>query len=300
MNAGKFRFAVIGIFIVLVVQGCKGKLPEGFAGSGVLEATTVTISSLSAGVILDLTKEEGDSVSKGEILALIEVEKLKLQKAQVEASLSEIDAARIGAKASIAQAMESFENVEVRYKRIKELYEKGSATQQQFDDISTQLNVARNKLVAAKSQEPVLDAKQAQAEANIRLLESRIKDATVASPLSGVIVEKYMEEGEVAVQGSALYKIADMEVFWIKIYVAEKDMGRFGIGENVSVQVDSLAEPLKGVVTWASPEAEFTPKNVQTREARAELVYAVKITLKEHSSVLKIGMPAEVYFSERK
>ncbi|MBU0995244.1 MAG: efflux RND transporter periplasmic adaptor subunit [Proteobacteria bacterium] len=294
------RPAFFLVIMTFIFSGCTDKLPEGFAGSGVLEATTVTISSLSTGVILKLLKEEGDPVAKKECLAVIDVEKLTLQKAQIEASLKEIDAGRISAKAAIDQASENFENVETRYKRIKQLHGKGSATQQQFDDISTQLSVARNQLVAAKSQQPILDAKQAQAEATIHVLESQIEDATVLSPLSGVIVEKYMEEGEVAVQGSALYKIANMDVFWIKVYAAEQDMGRFKLGEAVSVRVDSLEAPISGIVTWTSPEAEFTPKNVQTRQARAELVYAVKITLREHVSALKIGMPAEVYFTEQK
>ena len=286
------------IMMIFMVSGCKDKVPHGFAGSGVLEATTVTISSLSTGIVLTYTKDEGDPVKKGELLAEIDVEKLNLQKSQIEASIKEIDAGRISADAAIAQASENFNNVETRYKRLKELHERGSATQQQFDDISTQLSVARNQLVAAKAQQPILDAKQAQAQAAIRVLERQIKDATITSPLDGVIVEKYMEEGEVAVQGGALYKIMDFNDFWIKIYVAEPDMGRFKLGQKVSIRVDAMDDPIPGTVTWTSPEAEFTPKNVETRQARAELVYAVKVRVVENVSQLKIGMPAEVYFKE--
>jgi len=286
------------IMMIFMVSGCKDKIPHGFAGSGVLEATTVTISSLSTGIVLTYTKDEGDPVKKGDLLAEIDVEKLNLQKLQIEASLKEIDAGRISADAAIAQASENFENVETRYKRLKELHGKGSATQQQFDDISTQLSVARNQLVAAKTQQPILDAKQAQAEAAIRVLERQIKDGTITSPLDGVIVEKYMEEGEVAVQGGALYKIMAFNDFWIKIYVAEPDMGRFKLRQKVSIRVDAMDDPITGTVTWTSPEAEFTPKNVETRQARAELVYAVKVKVVENVSQLKIGMPAEVYFNE--
>jgi len=288
------------IMMSFMVSGCRDKVPHGFAGSGVLEATTVTISSLSTGIVLTYTKDEGDPVKKGELLAEIDVEKLTLQKSQIEASLKEIDAGRISAGAAISQASENFENVETRYKRLKELLERGSATQQQFDDISTQRSVARNQLVGAKAQQPLLDAKQAQAQAAIRVLERQIKDGTIISPLDGVIVERYMEEGEVAVQGGALYKIMDFNDFWIKIYVAEPDMGRFKLGQKVSIKVDAMDEPIPGTVTWTSPEAEFTPKNVETRQARAELVYAVKVRVAENVSQLKIGMPGEVYFKDLK
>lgn len=298
MNKMKSSSLLLLLVMIFFNPGCRDRMPEGFAGSGVLEAKTVTLSSLSTGVILKITKEEGDTVTEGETLCVIDVEKLQFQKAQVEASIKEIDAGRISAEASISQASENFLNVEARYKRIKELHGKGSATQQQFDDISTQYNVARNQLVAAKAQGPLLDAKQAQSSAMIQLLDRQIKDGTLISPLSGVVVEKYMEEGEVAVQGSPLFKIADLSTFWIKIHVAGPDMGRFALGQHVSVKVDAHETALAGTVTWTSPEAAFTPKNVQTREARAELVYPVKVTLKDAPVHLKIGMPAEVYFVE--
>jgi HlyD family secretion protein len=298
MNKKNASYLLTLVTLMLAMAGCRETLPKNFAGSGVLEAKTVNVSSLSTGVILELVKEEGDRVQPGERLCAIDVEKLRYQKAQVEASLKEIDAGRLSADAAISQASDNFLNVESKYKRIKQLYVKGSATQQQFDDIETQFNVAKNQLVAAKAQLPLLEAKQAQADAMVGLLSSQIKDGTLLSPLSGVIVEKYMEAGEVAVQGTPLFKIADLSTFWIKIHVAGPDMGRFALGERVSVKVDAHETLLSGTVTWSSEEAAFTPKNVQTREARAELVYPVKITLKEAPSHLKIGMPGEVYFVE--
>ncbi|MFZ2631546.1 MAG: efflux RND transporter periplasmic adaptor subunit [Desulfosalsimonadaceae bacterium] len=282
---------------VIFFAGCRDKLPEGFAGSGTLEATEVTVGSLISGTILHLTKEEGDPVKAGELLADIDVEKLILQKAQLQAGLSEIEAGRIAAQAAIDQAGDNLENAQIRHKRIKQLYAKGSATQQQFDDISTQLSVARSQVTAAKSQMPVLTAKSAQVDATMAVLERQIKDGVIHSPLDGMVVEKYTEPGEIAVQGGAVYKIADLANFWINIYVAETDLDRFKLGQNVFVRVDACPDAFPGKVAWVSPEAEFTPKNVQTRKARAELVYAVKVTLKNKDDVLKIGMPAEVYLT---
>ena len=298
MNKGKVSRMMIFVMAMVSMAGCRENLPKNFAGSGVLEAKTVTVSSLSTGVILELLKDEGEKVQKGDKLCAIDVEKLIYQRSQVEASLKEIDAGRLSAEASISQASDSFLNVETKYQRIKQLYSKGSATQQQLDDMETQFNVAKNQLVAARAQLPLLEAKKAQAEAMIGLLSSQIKDGVIFAPLSGVIVEKYMEMGEVAVQGSPLFKIADLSTFWVKIYIPEQDMARFSIGERVSIKVDAHEGLLSGTVSWSSVEAAFTPKNVQTREARAELVYPVKITLKDAPSYLKIGMPCEAYFME--
>ncbi len=298
MRIQNYEKICVMLLAILWVTGCQEKLAPNFAGSGTLEATEVTVSSLTTGTILELTRDEGDTVKKQDLLAKIDVEKLVLQQGQLQASLKEIEAGRIAADAEISKALDNFSNVELRYKRIKKLYSKGSATQQQLDDISTQLNVARSQLTAAKAQQPILDAKQAQIEAALMVLDRQITDGTVLSPLDGMVVEKYVEPGEVAIQGGALYKIADLANFWIKIYLAETDLGRANLGQTVEIRVDAAPDPLKGKISWVSPEAEFTPKNVQTRQARAELVYAVKVTITASPEVLKIGMPAEVYFVE--
>jgi HlyD family secretion protein len=299
MNHKKYLRMSTILCAILMSFACHEKLPADFAGSGTLEATEVTVGSLVNGTILQLTKEEGDPVKADELLAAIDVEKLVLQKAQLQASLGEIDASRIAADAAIAQASDNLDNVQIRFKRIKELYSKGSATQQQYDDITTQLNVARSQLTSAKSQVPLLDAKRAQIEATMAVLDRQIKDGTVVAPLDATVVEKYVEPGEIAIQGGALYKLADMVNLWIKIYVAETDMDLLNLGQDVFVRVDATPEPFAGKVSWVSPEAEFTPKNVQTKKARAELVYAVKVILKNKDDILKIGMPAEVYLNKK-
>ncbi|MCU0597626.1 MAG: efflux RND transporter periplasmic adaptor subunit [Desulfobacterales bacterium] len=293
-----FQFSII-LSAMVVFFGCQEKLPADFAGSGTLEATEVTVGSLVSGTILQLTKEEGDRTEIDELLAVIDVEKLVLQKAQLQASLGEIEASRIAADAAIAQASDNLENVQIRYKRIKELFAKGSATQQQFDDITTQFSVARSQLTAANSQVPLLDAKHAEIEATMSVLDRQIKDGTVISPLDATVVEKYVEPGEIAIQGGALYKLADLGNLWIKIYVAETDVDQFILGQDVLVRVDASPDPFPGKVSWISPEAEFTPKNVQTKKARAELVYAVKVILKNRDGILKIGMPAEVHLIKK-
>lgn len=283
------------ILTALAIMGCQNGQSPGFLGSGTLEAREVNISALSTGTILKLTREEGQMVRAGALLAQIDVETLRLQRAQHQASLEEIKARRRAAEASLAEARDTLTNTRSQYQRIKELHQRGSATRQQLDDVTTQLNVQKNKLDGARAQLSVLDSQSAQTQASIRVLERQIADGRVKAPLGGRIVEKYVEAGEVATTGGRLYKIVDLDRFWLNIYLAEPDLGQVATGQKVTVRVDALDRPLAGRVAWTAPEAEFTPKNVQTKTARAELVYAVKVELEENPEVLKIGMPAEVY-----
>jgi HlyD family secretion protein len=286
---------VIFAVALLACAGCGRGKPPGFLGSGTLEATEVIVSAETPGQLLWLVRDEGDSVAAGDTLARIDVSKLVLQRRQLATSLDEIAAERAPVAQSIAQAKDNRDNLEKTFKRIAGLLEKKTATQQQYDDASTRYRVAESQLESAKAQEKLLDARDKSARASIAVLDRQIRDGAVISPLSGVITEKYVEQGEVVSPAGPVYKIADPTKYWLKVYVAERDLGTFKIGSPVSVRVDAYQTPLAAVVSWVSPEAEFTPKNVETKDARAELVYAVKVTLGEAPSVLKIGMPAEVY-----
>lgn len=287
--------AVCAALMCVTIFGCGEQRTKGFSGSGTLEATEVTIAAQTGGQILGLARDEGDAVAAGDTLALVDVEKLVLQRRQLLASIDEIGANRRPVAETVKQAVDNLENLEKTYRRISGLLDKGTATQQQYDDASTRYRVARSQLESAKAQEKTLDAREETVRASIALLDRQIRDGAVISPLAGIVAEKYVEPGEVVPIGGAIFKIADTQRFWIKIYVSEKDLGLFAIGGEAQVRVDALQEPLTGAVSWVSPAAEFTPKNVETRDARAELVYAVKVAIKNPPGVLKIGMPAEVH-----
>jgi len=293
--ASTLIYVLCGALALADLSGCGGKHAPGFAGSGTLEATEVTVAAQTGGQILRLAKDEGDTVAAGDTLAVIDVEKLILQRGQMLASIDEIQANRRPVAETVKQAAENLENTEKTFRRIEALFKEGSATQQQFDDISTKYRVARSQLESAKAQVAMLEAREETVRASIALLDRQIRDGAVISPLAGIIAEKYVEPGEVVPVGGGIFKIVDTQRFWIKVYVSEKDLGIFAVGGEAQVRVDAHAEPLAGVVSWVSPEAEFTPKNVETKDARAELVYAVKVMIKNPPGVLKIGMPAEVY-----
>jgi len=288
-----------GIFLVAAMSslyfGCSEKTPENFLGSGTLEARQIRVGSLVSGKLLRLGFGEGDRVARGDTLAVIDVETLKLKKKQLEARFDEIEAGRKAVMQEIDRAEENLRNIEKKYRRIRELFSKGSATQQQMDDISSQKTLAASRLESARTRLETLDAQKKELEASVRVLEKQIADGVVLSPTMGVVAQKYFEEGEILRVGAPLYRIVDREEFWLRIFVAETELGKIAEGDTVEVRVDGVAEPMPGVIAWVSPEAEFTPKNVQTRNARAELVYAVKVRLIEKRDFLKIGMPAEVY-----
>jgi len=301
-GGGRMRKALTRLPVLLLIlalcPGCDQDTPQGFAGSGTLEAVEVVVSALINSQIVTMAFEEGEKVRTNDTLVTLDVEKLILERRKISAGIDELKASEESVAQAVVQASENLANTERHHRRIKVLFNQGSSTQQQFDDVSTRLRLAQSQLTSAKAQEKTLQAKVRQLEASLALIERQIADGTVTSPLDGIIVEKYVEAGEFVPAGGSICKIVDMNRLWIKIYMAEADLGRFSIGDSVRVEIDAYDNPLTGTISWISPEAEFTPKNVQTRQARAELVYAVKVTIDDAPKELKIGMPAEVYFIE--
>ena len=283
------------LFAILLC-GCGGESQKDFLGSGTLEAAEVIVSSLLAGRVDSVYLSEGDSVSAGQLLAQLDIRKLQAQLYQSEAALEELIISRRIAHRSVEQAREQHEIFLISLKRQKSLLESGSSTQQVVDDLSTQEVLARSKLEAAQDQLKALEARQKQLEAGIELIHLQIEDGQIISPLSGTVVEKYIETGESAAPGSPVFKIANLDEMWIEVYLDETDVGLVSLGTGVQVRVDALPDkPFEGRVTWVSPSAEFTPRSVQTRQARADLVFAVKVEFENPDHTALIGMPAEVY-----
>jgi HlyD family secretion protein len=181
-------------------------------------------------------------------------------------------------------------------RRQESLLQDGSSTQQIVDDMKTQEEIARLRTTSARDQLAALDAKEEQLRAALDLIRLQLDDAVVRAPVSGTVIEKYADAGENVPLGGAIVKIADLKRLWIRIYLSEQDVGRVSLGAAVNVRADALPdEAIAGRVSWISPKAEFTPKNVQTRETRADLVFAMKIEFDNPEGQAAIGMPAEVY-----
>jgi len=294
----KISFKIFYLVLILYVFFfyCEKKNNDRITGSGTLEATEITISSKSNGQVLDLLVKEGDHVQIGSVIAFVDTEKLALQREQIQAGLAEVDYHISTAREGINLAQEQVESITKKYERINKLQKEGAATQQQLDDIETMYNQSQTQLKTTQSNLKAAQMKKQQIEANLKLIESQIKDATIVSPASGIVINKFIEQGENVAMGLPIVTIADLTKLWIKLYVTAPQLGFIQLGERADIRVDSFPERrFEGKIIWISSKAEFTPKNIQTEEARADLVYAVKIDVPNPDLVLKIGMPADIF-----
>ena len=292
--------SVAPFVVLLLLFGCGGPPENIITGSGVIEGTEIVVSSKASGQIIEFNVREGAGVDKDQILARVDDEKLQLQKKQLQAGLNEMDFHITSARAALTAARANHSNIEKQAHRIRTLYIKGSSTQQQLDNVETQFKNADTRLTSANNNLHAFEMKKQQLSVQLQLIESQISDCLIPSPLAGTVLDKYRQQGEFVATGLPLLSIADLDHLWIKLYVSESDLGYVNLGAPAEISIDSYPDlRIKGEIRWISPEAEFTPHNVQTKEARADLVYAVKIELPNPDGILKIGMPADIYLNKR-
>jgi HlyD family secretion protein len=311
---------------ILVTLGCTNE--TAFDASGVFEAREVIVSSMAAGEILVLDIEEGSEVKAGELVGTIDCEDLKLYHAQVTASKAALHDKRTSAqpdidvlqrqielqKAEVA-ALEAEHTVLIRERdRQKRLVAQDAAPTKTLDDINGQIDVLENKLEGARLRitvlkEQIRSAEQSAAIRNRGVLSDtatlqsqldriahQIEDCNIINPIDGNILAKYVETHEVVKPGEALYKIGDLNDMTLRAYVTSDQLASIQPGQNVKVLVDDGSNDYRtyeGTITWIAEKAEFTPKTIQTKKERANLVYAVKISVK-NDGFLRIGMYGEV------
>ena len=278
-------------------SGCERQ--EGaFYASGTFEAVEVDVGSLATGLLLSLPGREGDLVKKDELLAEIDSEKLEIERELVRIQLEEVDLELDLVREKIAGNRISLKNNQKSLERIQALSEVKSATEQQLDDLTTAVKLDRTRLDASLKESARPAIRRKELEMRLRLLDRTIADSRVLSPINGQVIGRFAEPGEVVTVGAPLLRVADLSLLEIRVYLPSNLLGEIRLGQQVSLRADGAPErEFTGIVAWVSPVAEFTPKNVQTPEARAELVYAVKIEVPNDQGVLKVGMPADVYFN---
>lgn len=304
----------------LILFGCNQKNTNIVESTGTIEATQIDIRSEVGGEILKLYFDEGDRVKPSDVLAEIDHEKTDYELKNAQGRVKELTA-RLSllqhgyrdqevqkAKEVLLEAEIQLQDSKREYKRIQELFDNGVASDHEKDRAQTAYNASLKRYERAKKDyeifhegfrsEEIAAAQAAKegAEALVKLIDRRIQDATIDSPARGIISERYVELGEMASPGSLLFSIIDLQDIWIMAYVSEKNLGRVQLGQTGYVFVDSFPkEKFPGKVTYISPEAEFTPKNIQTKEERVKLVYGVKVQVKNDEELLKPGMPADVF-----
>jgi len=289
-----FKCSLIPVIFLAVVSSCNdGDLPPG--GSGFIEATEIIVSSEVSGRLDSIYFAEGDIIAAGDTIGMIDTVTTSLMlagaKASYRAALSKKDAAEL----SIKQASINYDLAHKEFERTKTLIKSGSVNQQQYDKIENAFALAN----LAKSQARVtLEASMAdlaRINAETALLEEQLNNCFPIAPETGIIIDKYIDAGELATTGKSLIKIAKLDEVWVKVYLPPSDLTSVKLGGKAEIDPEDGREtPIIGTITWITDEAEFTPKNIQTKQARADLVYAIKVTIDNSDGTLKIGMPVQV------
>lgn len=284
---------ILPAFAILSLAGCGGDntLP---GGSGLLEADESIVSSETSGRVMELRFDEGTSVTAGDTLAVIDPSRLELELAAAAAgrqvTVAQLETARLQLKKT--QEAEQFAGRE--RDRMATLYKAGTATQKQLDLLEQELTQAVLSRQAAQVNITTLQAQIAKTDADIDRLKRSLIDCHPLAPVSGVVTEKYVEAGELLSPGKAIAKISQLNSVWVKVYLPAGDFANVKVGDSASMDTESGGRQYRGEVVWTSQEAEFTPKNVQTKKSRADLVYAVKVRFQNNDGSLKIGMPVFV------
>lgn len=289
---------VLYIATAILAVSC-GKEAE-FDAQGTFEATEVVVSSEAVGKIFNFVAEEGTSVVAGEVIGEIDSVQLDLQRKQLMAQQSALLASRPDVKAQVASLKEQIAKQRSELQRVDNMLRDGAATTKQHDDIEAQIKVLESQLSATLStldkNTATINENAAAIEAQIAMLDDRIAKCRIVSPVSGTVLVKYAEAGELATAGKPLMKVADLDNIYLRAYFTSDQLSKIKLGDKVTVVADFGGDErydYEGRIAWISSESEFTPKTIQTRDSRANLVYAVKIAVKNDGR-LKIGLAGEV------
>lgn len=286
------------IAALLMLAGCSNK--QDFDATGTFEATEVTVSAETSGKVLTLDIEEGQTVKAGECLGIIDTMQLYLQRGQLVQQQQALLQGKPNAGKQVSSLRQQIEKQEREVARVERLLDGNVATQKNLDDAQTQLNVLRNQLDATLStlntSNASIDGNAAAMEWQIKQIDNSLSHSRISSPVDGTVLVKYVDQGEMAAAGMPIMKVADLENMYLRAYFTSDQLSKVKVGQKVTVIADFGGDEqyeYEGTVIWISEESEFTPKSIQTRNSRANLVYATKIAVKNDGK-LKIGLYGEV------
>jgi HlyD family secretion protein len=293
--------------------------PQDISGTGTVEAVEVTIGNKIPGQVLQVIPREGDLVKVGDVVARIDHQDLDLElqraRAGVRAAEAQLTLLRRGprrqeirrAEQMVEQARAALDNARTTYRRAQDLLARKVVPQSNVDNARAQVDVLQARHNAAQEALSVLragsrleqlhmaEANLEQAETLVSILQKKVADCTVKSPTAGRVVARFLEPGELAGTGTPIVRVADLSEVWIMIYVSETELGRVRVDGEAEIRVDSFPDKaFSGKVTYISPQEEFTPKNIQTKDERVRMVFGVKVEAKNPDESLKPGMPADV------
>lgn len=291
------RMTKIGVWgtALLIVSACGSPTPT-YDATGTFEATEVIVSSEAAGKLLQLTVEEGTQLKAGEEVGLVDTVQLYLKKLQLEASMKSVESQRPDLAKQIAATKQQIATAQREKKRVENLLAAGAANQKQLDDWDAQVALFERQLVAQESSlrnsTNSLTEQGNSVGIQVAQMEDQLNKCHIQSPISGTVLAKYAEAGELATVGKPLFKVGDIDRMHLRAYITSEQLAQVKLGDKVTVYSDygnSEQKAYPGVVTWISDRSEFTPKTILTKNERANLVYAVKIAV-DNDGALKIGM----------
>jgi len=300
-NSTMIKITAWAAATAICLSSCSGG-KDRYDASGTFEATETIVPAEATGTIRQLDIEEGQTLRAGQQVGYIDSLQLYLKRQQLEAQIAAVLSKAPDAAAQLATLQEQLKHAELEEQRLSRLFEADAATRQQLDNAVAQTAIIRKQIAAQRSSLNITTASLKEETAPLQLqiaqLEDQLAKCKIVNPVNGTVLVKYAMVNEMAVTGKPLYQIADLSSIVLRAYVTGSQFDKVKVGQQVQVLADDGNGGYKtytGTVTWISDKAEFTPKTIQTKDERASLVYATKITVK-NDGYLKIGMYGEVKF----
>lgn len=266
---------------------------------GNFEVDEILISAKAQGELLHFNVKEGDALKKGDVIGYIDTLSLHLQRAELAASILTTEAQRENVEAQIRVAQDDLKRLKKDQDRIRKMYNQNAATQKQLDDINSAVDIKKRNLEVLQTQYPAIAAQAEAINAKNQLLNQRIKDAIITNPVEGIVLNKLVQEHEFIAPGKGLYIIANTQEMFLRAYISADQLPEIKLGQEVKVYTDATGDEMKegkGSITWISDKSEFTPKTIQTKNERANTVYAFKVNV-VNDGTYKIGMHGEIKFN---
>jgi len=292
---------IIAISLAFMFSNCSKKA-DTFDATGTFEAKEIIVSSSVPGKIILLNVDEGMHIESNTVTGIIDTTQLYLKKQQIQAQIKAVLSKQPDINTQIATIQEQIKVANKEKIRTNNLFNAGVATQKQIDDIANQIELLQKQLAAQQSSLEINSQSIYQEIIPLTLQIAQIDDqllqSSIVNPIKGTVLTLYAEQGEYTIPGKAIYKIADIGDMTLRAYISGTQLSQIKIGQEVQVRVDDGAKnykSLKGNIYWISDKAEFTPKTIQTKEERENLVYAIKVKV-PNDGLIKIGMYGELIF----
>ncbi len=265
-------------------------------GYGNFEATEITISAENNGRLMQFDVNEGDLLQKGKLIGSIDTIPLHLKREQLQVSKAIVGSKSKGVLSQINVLNAKLKRANTNRTRIENLIKDNAGTQKQLDDINGEIDVIKQQIRSVEIQNAPVVNELKSIDIQIAQIEDQIAKCNIINPINGTVLSKYVEPNEITAFGKPLYKIANLSLMQLRVYVSETQLANTKMGQEVTVKIDDgdAMKSFTGKISWIASEAEFTPKIIQTKEERVALVYAVKVAV-ENDGSLKIGMPAEMW-----